>query len=181
MVEESKREEVRDVVVRAYSVGAIAEERLETALTEIASAQEAGQLERIGSEMRALLPATAEVRDPAISRDHQQIRISGGNIRKKGPWFRSDRIDIMADHSNILLDFSELVAFPGTTVLVSIELVGCNCTLVFPRGTLIQEEIENERSHIKVRTRGENVYKLRAIVVGKATGTNFKAKTNGRR
>jgi hypothetical protein len=175
MIDEREREAAKDLAVRAFSTGALTEERLESALAEIMAVAEAPALERIKNELAPLAPAT-----PAAEAPFQSIKAVGASIRRKGRWFTSDRILVESSRSAIRLDFTELRNFPGSVIALRLELEGCICKMVFPRGTEILDELENQASIVRCRSRGENVRSLRVIVTGKAMGSVVKLKASGR-
>jgi hypothetical protein len=174
MLEEAKREEVRDMVVKAYSTGALSEERLDAAMGLIAAATQESELAGLRAELAPILPARAE---PAPV---QLIRLSGAHLAKRGAWFRSESIRVEAERSNIFLDFRALRDFPGSSLVIDLAVEGCNIMMKFPKGTLIQEDIENRSSNIHATYRGENNLNLRVLVRGWAAGSNIRIKTRGR-
>jgi hypothetical protein len=175
MVDEREREAAKDLAVRAFSTGALTEERLESALAEIMAAGEAQALERIKAELAPLTPPS-----PAAEAPFQSIKAVGASIRRKGRWFTSDRILVESSRSTIRLDFTELRNFPGSVIALRLDLEGCVCKAIFPRGTEILEELENEASVVRCLSRGENLRSIKVIVMGKVKGSVVKLKASGR-
>ena len=122
----------------------------------------------------ALLPAAAE--QPKV----QVIHATGAVVKKAGPWFRSEHIRVEGSYATIRLDFSELKNYPDARIVLDIQAVGSVCNIYLPVGTEVEEDVENAYSVIKVRSKGENRYRLGLLIHGKAERSVIKVKTRGR-
>ncbi|GEM_PF-2289150 len=175
MIDERDRETAKDLAVRAYSTGALTEERMESALSAIMSASDPRDLARLSEALRPLAAASS-----SSSPEVQVLRVSAAGMRKSGDWLASDRVRVESDRSSIRLDFSALADRPGLSVVLDLDIDGCVLKALFPRGTEIVDEIENTASVIRCRSRGENFLGLKVFATGRAKGSVVTLKANRR-
>ncbi len=174
MIDERDRETAKDLAVRAYSTGALTEERMESALSEIMSASDPRDLARLSEALKPL--AVTSSASPEV----QVLKISAAGMRKSGDWLASDRVRLESDRSTIRLDFSALADSPGRSIVLDLDIDGCVLKALFPRGTEIVDEIENTASVIRCRSRGENFLGLKVFAAGRAKGSVVALKANRR-
>jgi hypothetical protein len=188
MIGEKQREDMRDFLVKAYADGVLPEEGLESRLRELEALAEPAALVAMVEQVKALyaapVPGGAATELPAAEAaggdsgpPAQLVRGVGMNAKRRGRWFTSERIRIELDRSNVVLDFSELASFAGIFMELSLDLRGSNVTMLFPKGTMLSEDLENIGSNVNVTRRGDNLYRLTVRLRGRVEGTNLRAKT----
>ncbi len=187
---EQEREDMKDILVKAFADGHLDEAGLEARLKTLESKPERADLVALGREIQALypsperLPQTAEgpaAHAPAAMRsipeDVQVIRGTGMSTVRKGRWFTQKKILVEIENSNLVLDFSQLCDFPGSKIEILVDMLGSNCLMRFPKGSFINEDIENHGSNVRVTHKGDNLYRLEIQIRGRVKGSNLRVKT----
>ena len=167
---ETRRESLINQVTQAYANNGLEMEKFELIVTQLQSADTAGDLEQIATT----LPLWRDIQ-------FREINANYGNIRMEGPWLGAPAWHIAGKGSNIRLDLRDYDNVEGLRIVFDLDLKGSNCKIILPFGWSLETHFDTiEASNTKNRPpRDYPLGSNQIIVTGSLVNSNFKVRYRG--
>ncbi len=151
---EDERSALLHAVADLYARGALSEAEMNDRIDRLTAASGLEELKALTTLMPAEALGALALRSSLVEVEAQALRGQSSQVRKKGSWLESRRIEVAGRSSTFRLDLSHYRSEVGISLEMVFDLTSSSVIVTLPRSFRITEAIEDSVSSA-VKIRGE--------------------------